>query len=275
VVLEGSLATARQPSSPAEAVEPTGSADGTDRPFRFLADADAPSLVAFLEKERPQAIALVLSYLPPPRAAQVLAAFSARLQVEIIRRLVELDASDEESLRVVEHQLLEWMQQQHQHRRLRAAGLTAIAGILAASGSTAQRRILENVEALDLDLAGRLGLAVLPESDRRQAAANQSRIVPFEDLSLLPEELLAGVVQRAEPELVVLAMAGASGRLVSQILSILPRGAARALRKRLDNLGPIRLGDVEAAQHELATLAAQAARSGPEKPPGVLEHRAA
>ena len=62
--------------------------------FDFLRDADLESLQEFLEDEHPQTISLVMTYLPPQRASELLALLQGALQMEVIHRLMESESSE-------------------------------------------------------------------------------------------------------------------------------------------------------------------------------------
>jgi flagellar motor switch protein FliG len=70
------------------------------------------------------------------------------------------------------------------------------------------------------------------------------------------------VLERADTEIAVLALAGANHEFVERSLAVLPRAQARALRYALDHLGPTKLSDLEAGQDELAALAEAMQSSG-------------
>jgi flagellar motor switch protein FliG len=227
------------------------------RPFRFLAQADCLSLVPYLQKERPQTIALVLSHLPNAQAAQILVSLSAELQVAVIRRLAELDETDEESVRVVVGELELWLDEQERQHQRRRAGLDAVSGILAAASTMDQQSILKNLRDRDRELARKVNGTQPRSSASPPPQLETEDRMAFDQLAELDKDSLMTIIQRAEPELVVLALAGATAPLVRRVLGELPRKQSAALRQKLDHLGPIRLSDVEAAQQELATLAAQ------------------
>src|SRR6185312_12501837 len=104
-----------------------------ERPFRFLREAHSARISPFLSGEHPQTIALVVSQLPPRRAAGVLAALDGKLQAEVLRRLTDLDETDPEIVREVERGLESKIIAQVRSERRRAAGLNAAAGILEAA----------------------------------------------------------------------------------------------------------------------------------------------
>ena len=227
---------------------PTTAAAGL-QPFHFLHNADVPSLVPFLEKERPQTIAIVLAYLPQDRAAQILTALRPKLQVEVLQRLADLDVADAESLRVVEHELESWVRQQSRQQERRQAGLTTARGIVSAAGSLGEQIILENLRQHDDRLAKKIG------GDRREVTTVP--VLRWDDLADLDEESISAMVREAEPELLVLALASADQRLMERALEQLSKQDADALVSRIAQLGPTRLSDVEAAQQELVALATQ------------------
>jgi flagellar motor switch protein FliG len=208
-------------------------------PFRFLQETEFETLAPFLKREHPQTIAVVLSHLPPDRAGEILARLPATAQVDVIRRLVDLDEADPQVLREVERELESWLSQQVRDRRRRAAGLAAVSAILAAAPGTTRRNILKNLSRHDRPLAGKL------RPDR----------FGFADLIELDDTALVMVFKAADPELIVLALAGAPVELVKLITERLPIEQGRALSKALVHLGPTRLADVEEAQQALADLA--------------------
>ena len=101
-------------------------------PFDFLREAEDEKLASLLGSERPPTVALVLSHFPPERAGEVLSRLTPALQAEIVRRLIDLENTDPETLREVERALEARWSRQFADEQRRAAGPEAIAKILAA-----------------------------------------------------------------------------------------------------------------------------------------------
>ena len=57
------------------------------RPFEFVRKADPNQLLNYIQNEHPQTIALILSYLSPPQAAQILSSLPQEKQAEVMRRI--------------------------------------------------------------------------------------------------------------------------------------------------------------------------------------------
>jgi len=239
IELDGDLVRRLAIPRPEPVSPPLDEPEPRDPPFRFLHEAEFETLAPFLKREHPQTIAVVVSHLPPTRAAEVLAELPTTLQVDVIRRLVDLDKADPRVLREVERGLETWLSEQNRHSRRRAAGLAAVSDILAAASGGTRRRILTNLTRHDRSLAGRL-------------RPNRFR---FAELMQLDDETVAAVLRAADPELLVLALAGASAEWVGRFTRRLPSDAGRRLTRGLTHLGPTRLADVEEAQQALADLA--------------------
>ncbi|NQT13842.1 MAG: hypothetical protein HQ582_13900 [Planctomycetes bacterium] len=216
------------------------------RPFRFLHDTEGEKLARLLARERPQTIALVLAHLPPDQAGHVLVRLSAAQQVDVVRRLVDIEEAEPEILREVERALELRFSEQVLVQRRRVAGLSAVKGILKASDEQVGAAILRNLASGDRRLAERLS----PERPQ------------FNDLARLDDATLATVFQAADLDLVVLALADAPPEFTERILTWLPEPKPRLFRDRLNHLSPIRLSDIEEARRRIAGLAHQLAVEG-------------
>jgi flagellar motor switch protein FliG len=105
---------------------------------------------------------------------------------------------------------------------------------------------MKNLARYDHQLAGKL------RPDR----------IRFTDLLALEDATLFPVLRAADPELIVLALAGASAQWIERVARALPLDQARALERGLPHLGPVRLSDVEEAQQALADFAVEMEERG-------------
>jgi flagellar motor switch protein FliG len=213
-------------------------------PFRLLHEAPAQSLSPFLEREHPQTIAVVISNMPANRAAEILAGLPADLQIEVARRMVDLDETDPEILREVEQGLESWLSEQAHGNRRRAAGLKALHNILGAASPRTKQHILANLARHERPPVDNVAPAPQPA-------------LSFAELEHMNSASLTVVLHHAPMELLVLALPGAGPEFAARVFDMFPTQEAAALRDALRNLGPTRLSDVEQAQQELAELAQQ------------------
>lgn len=214
-----------------------------DLSSNVLAEASAEALAVFLSREQPQTIAVLISHLSSRRAAEVLAALPAELQVDVARRVVELDEPDPAVLREIERDLHTWFTQHAAAERRRIAGLTALGNILEAAPPGTRQHIL----------AG-LGQRKSSASSHRQPSPPS---LTFADLEQLDARSLGAVLRRAHGEVLVLALTGARAEFVDRAVEQFPPTKAQLLRRALGHLGPTRLSDIEEAQRQLTQLAEQ------------------
>jgi flagellar motor switch protein FliG len=145
------------------------------KPFEFLEQARIESLVPYLAREQSQTIAVVLSYLPPARAADVLAALPARLQAESIERLSLLGETDPNSLHVLERELAAWLARQ-QSTRVRGARRTdAVSAILAAADKATRGGLVTNLAQYNRQLAEDVSSATAAPRPSAVAAGEKVR----------------------------------------------------------------------------------------------------
>jgi flagellar motor switch protein FliG len=243
IELDDRLARRLSISQPSERIS-SESSNADLAPFRFLYEAPAHSLTPFLEREHPQTVAVVVSHLPAERAAEVLAGLSGELQIEVARRLIDLDEADPEILLEVEKGLETWLGQQMRGDQRRTAGLAALNNILDAATAQTRQHILANLARHDRQLAAQLKGPQTPD-------------ITFAEIERLDSAALSVVVRHASRELMVLALAGSGVGFAERVFELCEPVETAVLTEALRNLGPTRLSDVEQAQRELAELARQ------------------
>jgi len=226
------------------------SEDDSSRPVGFLHQTEEEELADLLQGERPQTIAAVLLHLPSERAGNVLARFTPAQQVEIVRRLADLDQSEPETLREVERALEDKWSQRFSESGARSAGPEAVSRILA----TCDRQIASDI------------INRLKEHDRLLAEqliggpAEIDAAMDYETLADLDEAVLTALFRAAPPDVARVALLGSSPKMVDRLLAALESEEADSLRRGLLNPGPIRLSDVEEARRQMTDLARQMLR---------------
>jgi CelD/BcsL family acetyltransferase involved in cellulose biosynthesis len=118
----------------------------TGRRFESLESASASTLASYLSGEHTQTIAVVLSHLPPARAAAVLAELPANVQTATMERLANLGDTDSELVTVLEHELAEWVRKRTSDVEGRSRRRDTMSSILAAADSKTRSIIIANLK---------------------------------------------------------------------------------------------------------------------------------
>jgi flagellar motor switch protein FliG len=266
--VELALSTPVRIPPPSKPVEPLRST----KPFAFLNDAASDLIARHLQREHPQTIALVLSHLPPPRSAAVVMHLSAELQADVLLRVADCDEFHPEIVREVERGLEAALARELSQTRRRGNGTQKLQAILEAAGES-KDRLAEHVVKRDPVLAATIKVPrPQPEPASTAPSPPQPRVAPvrratepaveFAQLSQLDDRGWAKVLKAADMRIALLALAGATPELVNRLLSQLPPPEARALERRIEAIGPVRLREIEQAQEQLARIAAQLAARG-------------
>jgi flagellar motor switch protein FliG len=121
--------------------------------FEFLERAPIDALVPYLAREHAQTIAVVLSYLPPRRAAEVLAGLPDKLQADTVERLAVLGETDPESVVVLEKEIAAWLASRANGNGADLHSTNAAASILAATDALTRSEIVKNLRSRNAALA--------------------------------------------------------------------------------------------------------------------------
>jgi len=258
-------------------------------PFEFLQYAPEDKLLQALRSEHPQTVAVVLSHVSAAQAAAVMTKLPPHIQGEVAGRMAGLGSVDNATLQEIEDGLRELMELPALPGHSQT-GLKSLQKILAASGG-AGGELFKNVERVDAGLAHQLtasdaaktnppqtneadghapiGSAATtafetPAANGRPARQHSARpgAVDFEDLARMGDADLGRVLQNAPGRILLLALAGAGENMMHKVYAQLPRSDAAALRRQIEQQGPIRLRDVEEAQRHIGRIAAEMAAEG-------------
>lgn len=253
-------------------------------PLSGLDEVDTESLVACLAREQPRTVAVVLSCLPPTRAAQVLAGLPEDHQAPALERLADLGEVDPDSLNVIAAEVEAWLAKHLQEKKRRDDRMAAVRAILAATPHTSRARLAASLQSHGRQIvdapAPAAHEASAPPAVEPQAAppppirttpppspqAPAQALLSFSQLESLDPKLLGAVFARVETRTLVLALVGASDRLMRNIQRVASRRQARALRKRVATVGPVRLSDIQRAQQAVARAAAEALAAERQQP---------
>jgi flagellar motor switch protein FliG len=74
-------------------------------PFSFLQRAETENLLTFIQDEHPQTIALIVCHLPHHKAAEIIGGLPVQKQIEVIKRIANMEQTNPEVIREVERGL--------------------------------------------------------------------------------------------------------------------------------------------------------------------------
>jgi flagellar motor switch protein FliG len=207
-------------------------------PFSFLQRAETANLLTFIQGEHPQTIALILSHLPASQAAEVLAGLPSKKQIEVVRRVANMEQTSPDVIAEVEKALESRLSTIVSQKFEKAGGIESVAEMLNLTDRSTEKGILEALEDEDADLV---------ESIRRL-------MFVFEDIMLVNDKGIQNVLKEVENETLALALKTASNDLKDKIFKNMSERAVTLIKEDMQYMGPVRVSDVEAAQQKIVDV---------------------
>lgn len=207
-------------------------------PFGFLRNVDSQNILTYVIDEHPQTIALILSHLPAPFGAEILAGLPQEKQLSVVRRVAGMGQTNPEIIREVERGLEKRMSSVMSQSFEMAGGVESVAAMLNVSDRSTERALLENLAVEDPNLV---------EEIRRL-------MFVFDDIARFSDRDVQKVLKSVESSQWALALKGASAELKDKILGNMSQRAADMLREEMEYLGAVKLSAVEAQQQEIVDL---------------------
>jgi flagellar motor switch protein FliG len=210
-----------------------------------LANVQEEVLANYLKNEYPQTIAVVLSKLKPEHAARVLAILPEDLSLDVVNRMLKMEAVQKEVLERVEATLrTEFMSSLSQTRRRDAHEVMA--------------EIFNN---FDRQTETRF-MTSLEEANREAAERIKGLMFTFDDLVRLDPGSAQTLMRQVDKDKLAVALKGASETIRQFFLGNMSTRAAKMLVDDMQAMGPVRLRDVDEAQVLLVNLAKDLAAKG-------------
>ncbi|MBW7836690.1 MAG: flagellar motor switch protein FliG [Sphingomonadales bacterium] len=210
-----------------------------------LGNVNESVLAAYLKNEYPQTVAVVLSKIKPEHAARVLGALPDEFAMEVVMRMLRMEAVQKEILDKVEQTLrIEFMN--NLARTTRRDSHEVIAEIFNYLDRNAETRFLSALE----------------DRNRESAERIRALMFTFEDLLKLDPGGVQTLLRSVDKNRLALAMKGSSEALRDLFFTNMSERAAKILKEDMEAMGPVRLRDVDEAQMEIVNLAKDLADAG-------------
>ena len=216
------------------------------RPFDFIRKTDASQIINFLQNEHPQTIALILSYLRPKQAADVIGALVPDKQAEVARRIALMEGTSPEVIKEVEKVFEKKLSALMTEDFTQAGGVDAIVEILNVVDRATEKHIIETLEVEDIELA---------EEIRR-------RMFVFEDILMLSNRDVQNVLKEVDNKELGIALKGCTDELKMHIFGNMSKRLASMIQEDMDFMGPIRRSDMEESQQKIVNIVRRLQESG-------------
>lgn len=210
-----------------------------------LGNVNEEVLANYLKNEYPQTVAVVISKIKPDHASRVLGLLPENFSMEVIMRMLRMEAVQKEVLEDVE-------------RTLRTEFMSNLART---QRRDAHEVMAEIFNSLDRNTENRL-MAALEERNRESAEKIKALMFTFEDLQKIDPAGIQTLLRTVDKAKLSIALKGAPDGMKDLFFSNMSERAAKILKEDMESMGPIRLREVEETQAYMVQLAKDLAAKG-------------
>lgn len=208
------------------------------RPFDFAREADPKQVLNFIQSEHPQTIALILSYLDPEQAGQILSELPQDVQADVAKRIATMDSTSPDIISQVEQVLERNIASSLTEDYTQTGGIEAVVEVLNGVDRSTERTILDSLEIQDPELADEI----------------KKRMFVFEDIVILDDRAIQRVVREVDSDDLQLALKVASDEVKDIVFKNMSQRMAETFKDEMEYMGPVRLRDVEEAQTRIVSV---------------------
>lgn len=200
-----------------------------------LKNAQASQILPVIRKEHPQTIALILTQIPPPLAANILMGLAEELQADITYRMATMATIRPEDLKELEENLATELQDIISGHVTDFNGPKIVADILNRAQQNTEFQVLDHIAQQDPELADSI----------------RDKMFIFEDVKHLTDQDIRVLIRELDTHDLALSLKNADEDVKKRFFSNLSKNRAQMLKEEIEFLGKVRLSEVHEAQQKI------------------------
>jgi len=204
------------------------------------------AVAELIRNEHPQIVAIVLAYLDPDQAAEVLINLPEKVQSDVVLRIATLDGIQPAALKELDEIMERQFSGNNNVKSSSVGGVKVAAGILNLMDSATEQKLTEAIKGVDEEIGQRI----------------QDLMFVFDNLAEIDDRGIQALMRDVSTETLSLALRGADPKVKEKILKNMSKRAADMLVEDMEAKGPVKLSDVEAAQKDILATARRLAEAG-------------
>lgn len=203
-----------------------------------LGNINEQVLANYLKNEYPQTVAVILSKIKPDHSARVLTLLPESFAMDVIMRLLRLEAIQKDVLDGLEQTLrTEFMN-----------------NLTRTTRQDSHELIAEMFNNMDRNAESRF-MTALEERNSESADRIKSLMFTFEDLTRVDSQGIQVLMRNVDKEKLAMALKGASPEIKDLFFKNMSERAGKMMKEDMEALGPVRLRDVDDAQASIVQVA--------------------
>lgn len=207
---------------------------------------DSRAIAEIIVNEPAQIIAIVLSYIEPDQAGQVLELLPDAKRADIVYRIANLETVNPTALKQLDTIISSQLDYDGSVKLSNVGGVQVAADILNSTDTTVESEVLDQ----------------LTQIDQEMTVSIQDLMFVFDNLLTLDDRGMQTLLRDVSSDILVIALKGAGLELQEKIFKNMSKRAADLLKDDLETKGPVRVSEVEESQKDILKIAQQLSEEG-------------
>lgn len=206
-----------------------------NRSFEFIRKTDSKNLYSMLQHERPQTIALILSYTDSEQAAQVISELPDDKKIPVVECIARMESASPEAIKLVEAQLRKKFDNILTTDYTVIGGVDYIADVMNHMDRSNEKAIFDEMGKDDPELADTI----------------RKKMFVFEDILMMDERSIQRFIRDCDMKDIVYALKNASEEMSGLFYKNMSSRMAETIQSDLEITVNVRLRDIEDAQQRI------------------------
>jgi len=208
------------------------------RSFEFLRKADSKNLYAIIQHERPQTLAMILSYARADQAAMVIQELPKNKRIKVVECIARMESTSPDTIKIVENVLEKKFSSVLSLDFAQIGGIDYIADVLNNMDRSNEKYIFDELGKKDAKLADEI----------------RNKMFVFEDITILDNRSIQKFLQQVDSHDLVYALKGANQEVAELIFANMSTRMAETVKSDLEYTYNVRVRDVEEAQQRIVAV---------------------
>lgn len=206
--------------------------------IKEIGEMEPRQIYNLIKSEQAQAIAFILSYLSPRKAASIIELCPPESRSEIAIRMGTMESTSSNTISKVVKRLEKHLDLKGSQATHSVGGSTQLAEVLNLLDRTLSKSLLEKIE----------------EQNSNLGASVRKRMFTFDDIQRLAIVDLQRLLRDIDTNSLALAIKPSPTALKDKIYKAMSKRAAESLMEEIEFMGAVRLKDVEVARESIITI---------------------
>ena len=206
--------------------------------FAFVRRADYKNLLAIVQNEHPQTIALILSYARSDQASAILSELPKEIRIEVVERIAKMESASPEVIKSIEATLEKKFANLVTTDSMEVGGINYIADVLNKVERSTEKYIFDELNLRDPKLAEEI----------------RQKMFVFEDIVHLDSMSIQAFIPQVEPKDLAVAIKGSTAEVAEVIYANMSARSKESTQTDVEYLHNVRMRDVEEAQQRIVAI---------------------